>query len=166
MVSHTPCTLKCDYTLYIYYGAAHHRSPVFFARFSVPLPSVPLFVVLTCLIAVPDCLRVVVSSPSFLPESPSFPSLRFFLPLLPFFFFFFAFFLPFSPFCPCFSLFFILFLKKLLKHFVVIFKLPTFALAFRKGGLISSLTDCEHINRTAGCLPSCWLQPSESIPFI
>ena len=135
MVSHTPCTLKCDYTLYIYYGAAHHRSPVFFCPFFRTIALfVPLFVVLTCLIAVPDCLRVVVSSPSFLPESPSFPSLRFFLPLLPFFFFF-AFFLPFSPFRPCFSLFFFIFLKKVLETFCGYLKSSYLCTRFPQGGL-------------------------------
>ena len=142
MVSHTPCTLKCDYTLYIYYGAAHHRSPVFyrtpiifFARFRTISLSLLLFVVLNyprCCARLPLCRFF--SAPSFLPESPSFPSLRFFLPLLPFFLFF-RLFSAFLSFLSLFFSFFFVFFKKVAETFCGYLKSSYLCTRFPQGGL-------------------------------
>lgn len=137
-------TQACPWSFcYIYYIFMYAREKIF-DRLSLgvipSLPfffssSVPLFVVLTCLIAVPDCLRVVVSSPSFLPESPSFPSLRFFLPLLPFFSFFSPFFCLSLLSIPLFFSFFFIFLKKVAETFCGYLKSSYLCTRFPQGGL-------------------------------
>ena len=151
--------------IYILRGCASSQSRFFLPVFPYHCPFRASF----CCTDVPHCGARLPSCRCFFAflsaGIPLFPFLALFPPLASVFSFFSPFFCLSLLSVPVF-LFFLYFFKKVAETFCGYLKSCYLCTRFPQGGLISSLTDCEHINRTAGCLPSCWLQPSESIPFI